>query len=491
MSFTLATKHDAELAQWCARQGTPLSTPAGLDPLLERIGDAQYVLLGEASHGTSEYYMWRMWLTQRLIAEKGFTFIGVEGDWPHCYCINRYVKNYSECGTSARAVLEDYRRWPTWMWGNWEIVALTEWLRGHNANLPPAAKVGFYGLDVYSLWESLEGVLHYVEQQDGQAAEAARRAYQCFEPYHRDEHRYARATDSFVPETCRDEVADLLLALRRQVPGAAREEQEAHFVAEQNALVVRGAEAYYRTMMQGGPDSWNLRDTHMYETLERLMRFHAAQASNSSTQAGNSYAQASDMPAQPNDPPIQVGGLSSPTSAMQMSNAQSESRPVKAIVWEHNTHIGDARATDMAEEGMLNIGQLVRESHRPEDVVIVGFGSYEGSLIAGRSWGADWERMRLPPAREGSWEAVLRQADMRSKLLMLDNTPDLAREKRGHRAVGVVYNPDYERWGNYVPTVLPHRYDAFLYVDTTRALHPLPLEPQFDNEPPDLFPWKE
>ncbi len=475
---------DVELAQWCAEQGKPLETPTDLDPLMERIGDARYVLLGEATHGTSEYYVWRMWLTQRLIQEKGFSFIGVEGDWPYCYCVNRYVKDYNECGTSAREVLSDFQRWPTWMWANWEIVALTEWLRKHNASLPPAAKVGFYGLDVYSLWESLDSVLRYLEQEDGQAADAARQAYHCFEPYYGDEHRYARATDSFIPTICRDEVTNLLTALRRQTPGGAAE-QEAHFVAEQNALVVQGAEAYYRTMMQGGHDSWNLRDTHMFDTLERLMNFHAQhpeQGAENRKGEGEKRRKGET--------------ISNPESTIHSESIQhrtpnTKRRPVKAIVWEHNTHIGDARATDMAEEGMHNIGQLAREHHSPEDVFLVGCGSYQGSVIAGRSWGADWERMNLPPAREGSWEAILRQAGERNKLLLLDDAPDIARTRRGHRAVGVVYNPEQERWGNYVPTILPDRYDAFLYVDTTRALHPLPVTARFDNEPPDLFPWEE
>ena len=168
-TMTQDVEQDTELADWCARNAKPLETPSDLDPLLERIGAAQYVLLGEASHGTSEYYVWRAWLTQRLIREKGFSFVAVEGEWPHCYCLNRYVKDYHECGASAREVLEGFDRWPTWMWANWEIVALAEWLRKHNAELPDEAKVGFYGLDVYSLWESMHSVLKYLEARDGAA----------------------------------------------------------------------------------------------------------------------------------------------------------------------------------------------------------------------------------------------------------------------------------------------------------------------------------
>jgi erythromycin esterase-like protein len=437
----LGTEGVEHLAEQCERIALPLEHPADLDPLLDRIGDARYVLLGEASHGTSEYYLWRAMLSQRLIREKGFSFIAVEGDWPDCYCVNRYVKDYNECGTSARDVLHDFDRWPTWMWANWEIVALAEWMRRHNASLPPERKVGFYGLDVYSLWESMDAVLRYLEKADGNAVEAAKRAYRCFEPYDEDVYRYARATDGLVPTSCEREVVSLLAALRQEKPGAQPEDRESHFVAEQNALVVKNAENYYRTMVQGGPDSWNVRDRHMVETLERLMRFHGPDA--------------------------------------------------KAVVWEHNTHIGDARATDMAGQGMVNVGELVREGHTAEDVVLVGFGSHRGSVIAGYEWGAPMRRMEVPQGRPGTWEDILHQASPRDKMLLLNDIDRSGAflEPRGHRAIGVVYDPDYEFFGNYVPTVLPRRYDAFLFVDETHALHPLHLEPHADGEPPETYPW--
>ncbi len=406
----------------------PLEGPDDLDPLLERIGDARYVLLGEASHGTAEYYTWRTEISKRLIVEKGFSFIAVEGDWPDCYRVNRYAKNWPDAGGSAREVLHGYERWPTWMWANREVVALVEWLRDHNDNRDEASRVGFYGLDLYSLWDSLDAVIRYLQDVDPGAVEAARHAVRCFEPYWEDEQAYARST-MLVPDACQKEVVRVLQELCQKSLAYQADDPEAFFNAEQNAIATRDAESYYRAMVRGGSESWNVRDQHMADALERLMGHHGSDA--------------------------------------------------KAIVWEHNTHIGDGRATDMANVGMVTLGQLVRERHEPDDVVLVGFGSYAGSVIAGRHWGAQMERMRVPPARPGSYEHALHEAGQRDKLLIMPRSLDagpLSRQ-RGHRAIGVVYRPEHESYGNYVPTVLPERYDAFLYIDRTEALHPLHMEP--------------
>jgi erythromycin esterase len=414
----------------------PLRGERDLDPLLERIGNARYVLLGEASHGTSEYYTWRAAISRRLIEEKGFSFIAVEGDWPDCYRVNRYVKGYRDAVPDARAVLHAFTRWPTWMWANEEVVALTEWLRDHNRDRPPDVRAGFYGLDVYSLWDSLYAVMSYLRRVDPSALPAARAAYHCFEPYGEDAQDYARAT-LFVPQSCQAEVVHLLAEMRRRVPTYPDGDREEAFQAEQNALVVKNAEEYYRTMVRGGPDSWNVRDRHMAETLDRLARRHGSAA--------------------------------------------------RGIVWEHNTHVGDARYTDMADDGMVNVGQLVREAHAAEGVVLVGFGSYQGSVIAGKEWEAPMERMPVPPGREGSWEQVLHAAGAEDRLLVFGNpTPEML-EARGHRAIGVVYHPEYEHLGNYVPTVLPRRYDAFLFLDRTTALRPLHMKPDV-RKVPETFP---
>jgi len=426
------------LIERIGRMALPLEGPKDLDPLLERIGDARYVLLGEASHGTSEYYRWRTWISQRLIREKGFSFIAVEGDWPDCYRVNRYVKGFPDSGMDAREVLDSFNRWPTWMWANEEVVALAEWLRRHNARLEEAERVGFFGLDVYSLWESLYAVIGYLHKADRSALPAARRAFRCFEPFGEDVQEYARAT-ALVPDSCEDEVIDLLKELRARGPKYRADGREEYFAAEQNALIVRGAEAYYRAMVRGGPESWNIRDRHMTETLERLMGHHGPEA--------------------------------------------------RGIVWEHNTHIGDARATDMADDGMVNIGQLMRERHAGEGVVLVGFGSHRGTVIAGDEWDAPMEVMEVPPGREGSWEDILHRAGETNKLLLLDDVrdDDAFLEERGHRAIGVVYHPERERYGNYVPTVLPRRYDAFCYIDETHALHPLHLRPDL-SKIPETYP---
>ena len=430
----------AELHQQLRPMTHPLQRVSDLDPLIERIGDARFVLLGEASHGTSEYYTWRARLSQRLIREKGFTFIAVEGDWPDCYCVNRYVKGYRECGASAHEVLRTFERWPTWMWANWEVVALAEWLRRHNDALPDERKVGFYGLDVYSLWESLSSVLDYLERVDPDAAYSARRAFRCFEPYGEDTQEYARAT-AFTPASCEADVVRMLAELRQNAAEYREDGRDAYFSAEQNALVVKNAEAYYREMVRSGAGSWNVRDRHMVETLLRLIEHHGPEA--------------------------------------------------KAIVWEHNTHIGDARATDMARSGMVNVGQLVREQRGADGVVLAGFGSHRGSVIAGAAWGAPMERMPVPAAQPGSWEEVLHQGGDGDRLIIFDETAETERllEPRGHRAIGVVYEPMYERYGNFVPTVLPHRYDAFIYLDETAALHPLHLRPHASGEPPETYPW--
>ncbi|GAB3535452.1 hypothetical protein GCM10027443_24590 [Pontibacter brevis] len=416
---------------------TRLTKEKDLDVLLEEIGDARIVMLGEASHGTSEYYTWRTAISRRLIQEKGFNFIAVEGDWPECYAVNRLIKDYKNAGSKIADVLQVYRRWPTWMWANWEVAALIEWLRDHNHLKSGKEKAGFYGLDVYSLWESLDQIVNYLESTDGQAAEAARTAISCFEPFNRDPQEYARAT-AFVPTDCEKEVIEMLQRVQSQ--RMYSEDPESEFNTKQNALVAVNAEKYYRAMMRGGGNSWNVRDSHMMETLERLLDFHGPDS--------------------------------------------------RAIVWEHNTHIGDASYTDMADDGMFNIGQLARERYGRDQVRLVGFGTYQGTVIAGKAWGSPMQKMDVPPAVEGSWEDMLHRMSTDDKIILskdLKNIPEL-QKRIGHRAIGVVYDPKYEMFGNYVPTVIPERYDAFIYFEETEAVHPLRMKSRGAKEP-DLYPW--
>lgn len=416
---------------------TTITKESDLNSLIEEVGDARIVMLGEASHGTSEYYTWRTAITKKLMQEKGFNFVAVEGDWPECYTINRFIKGYADSGTKIADVLQVYKRWPTWMWANWETAALVEWLRDFNHIRNGAEKVGFYGLDVYSLWESLEQIVNYLDRTDGKAADAARIAINCFEPFNRDPQTYAHAT-AFVPTDCEKEVIDMLQRVQRHPPVTG--DHEFDFNTEQNALVAVNAEKYYRAMVRGGSDSWNVRDSHMMETLDRLLNLHGPYS--------------------------------------------------KAIVWEHNTHIGDARATDMADDGMYNIGQLAREKYGHDQVKLIGFGSYQGTVIAGKSWGATMQKMDVPPARKGSWEELLHRINSEDKLVFskdLKDVPEL-QTHIGHRAIGVVYDPKFEQYGNYVPTLIPERYDAFLYFDETEAVHPLHFKTK-SGQQPELYPW--
>jgi erythromycin esterase-like protein len=412
---------------------TPLRESLDLNPLMRRIGNARFVLLGEASHGTAEYYTWRAEISRRLIVEKGFQFIAVEGDWPSCDRMDRFIKGQGDA--DADDALQGFNRWPSWMWANQEIAEFAGWIKSHNRGRKE--QIGFHGLDVYSLWDSLYNVIGYLRRVDPTAIDAAISAFRCFEPYGEDAQKYARATTRLVPTSCEDEAVALLASIRRKVPAYGEDSRWGAFQVEQNSLVVKDAEAYYRAMVQGGPESWNIRDRHMQETLDRLARFYG------------------------------------PTS--------------RGIIWEHNTHIGDARHTDMAGDGMVNLGQLARERWGEKDAVLVGFSTHRGSVIAGQEWDAPAERMTVPEARVGSWDELLHRAGEEDKLLLLDGNRSL-RERRGQRAIGVVYHPENEHLGNYVPSVLSLRYDALLFIDESHALHPLPVAIDIHEEIPETYP---
>jgi erythromycin esterase-like protein len=416
---------DELIVEQIKKQSVPLNSTDDLDVLIEAIGDKKYVLLGEATHGTSEFYKLRMELSRKLIETKGFSFIAVEGDWPSCYEVNRYVKQYKHGKSNARAVMEGFNRWPTWMWANEEVGELMDWLKKHNEDKPMAQRVGFYGLDVYSLWESLEEIERYLQEiGTPEQLALARKAFECFDSYDKEGQNYGVSAD-FYGESCKEVVVKLLKELNvKRV--RYDEDSEAALSAELNALVAVNAEDYYSTMVKHDAESWNVRDRHMVEALRRVALHHGSKA--------------------------------------------------KVIVWEHNTHIGDARATDMMTDGMINVGQLVREAHGEADVCAIGFGTYRGTVIAAKSWGAPMATMQVPAAQQGSWEELMHRAGAYNQILLLNKEdPLLGHEVLGHRAIGVVYHPTSER-GNYVPSVMARRYDAFVHVDESHALRPLTIE---------------
>ncbi|MBC2839514.1 erythromycin esterase family protein [Robiginitalea sp. SC105] len=422
------------------RSSRKLEDHGDLEPLLEAMSRSRLVLLGEASHGTHEYYTWRTAISKRLLSDYGFRFIAVEGDWPDFYRVNRYVKHYQSSASSAYETLTAFNRWPTWMWANWETEALVNWLHAFNKDKSAGESAGIYGLDVYSLWESMEAIFDYLKTRDKTLLDNAKKALACFGNAGSEVGlAYARSLRGYLPKTCEDELVELLTGIRHRM-ASFNTDPEASLNMEQNAAVARNAEMYYRSMVHLNDNSWNIRDRHMMEALERLLSFYGPDA--------------------------------------------------KGIVWEHNTHVGDARATDMARSGTLNIGQLVRERLPEMKPFIVGFGSHSGTVIAGAEWGAPMRKMRVPEAREDSWEHLLHNTAKGDQLLLMkDIRPfTIFRDPIPHRAIGVVYHPEHERIGNYVPSILPERYDAFIHIDRSEAVHPMYLFVDTDQIP-ETYPW--
>lgn len=393
-----------------------------LDHLIAAIGDSRIVMIGEASHGTSEFYTIRAELTKKLIEQKGFSVIAVEGDWPSAQAVNRYVKDYGVEKASGREVLlKAFNRWPTWMWANKEVEQFIEWLKKKNASLDH--KVGFYGIDLYSLYESIDEVLKFLSDNPHYKVdlEHAKKAFSCFEPYNRMPEHYALSTTHFSDE-CINEVSSLLRSLRHHEERFPDQHEEDLNII-MNALVAKNAEAYYREMMKDSI-SWNTRDRHMVEAINELHNYHGEES--------------------------------------------------KIIVWEHNTHIGDASETSMKDEQMINVGQLIREQYGKDNTFAVGFGTYEGTVIASDKWGEPMQVLNVPPSKLSTWEGQLHAAGEEDKILLFtDKNRELFNEWIGHRAIGVVYHPQFEAYGNYVPSRVGSRYDAFIFVNRSQALNPL------------------
>jgi erythromycin esterase-like protein len=422
--------------------------PADFEPLMALIGDAPYVLIGEASHGTHEFYRIRGEITKRLIQEHGFTAVAVEADWPDAYRVNRFVRGESS-DADADVALSGFKRFPQWMWRNADVLDFVGWLRSLNESRTAAdAVVGFYGLDLYSLHASIAAVLEYLDAVDPEAAVRARQRYACFENFGEDAQAYGYAATHGLAESCEPAVVAQLVEMRRSAAEYARRDgrlmRDALFYAEQNARLVKDAEQYYRAMFYGGVASWNLRDRHMAETLD----------------------------------------------ALSASLVHQDAHP-KIVVWAHNSHLGDARATEMATRGELNVGQLVRSRHG-DNAVLVGFTTYTGTVTAANDWDSPAERRNVRPALRDSYEAVMHDTGLTRFFLNLREDQNLIRvlgPARLERAIGVIYRPETERQSHYFAARLPRQFDALFHYDVTRAVEPLERTGLWESgELPETYP---
>jgi len=430
-------------------EARPLTgSPSDYDELLDRIGDARVVLLGEASHGTHEFYAERARITRRLVDEHGFTAVAIEGDWPDAHRVNRYVRGAGR-DRDAEEALTGFRRFPTWMWRNADVLELVGWMRSRNDGVEHASRrVGFYGLDLYSLYESIEAVIAYLDQVDPPAADLARERYACFGQYGGESQEYGRSVTLGVTEPCRRAAVAQLLDLRRRAAhdlerdGFAAEDEV--LFAEQNAHSVVDAEEYYRSMFGDPAASWNLRDRHMADTLEQLIA--------------------------------------------HLDRHVGEGR---VVVWAHNSHVGDARATEMGERGELTLGRLARERFG-RDAVLVGFTTYEGTVTAATHWGGAALRRRVRPGLAGSLEALLHSLRMPAfTLVPLPGGPAARALQRIRiaRAIGVIYRPETERQSHYFTARAADQFDAIVHIDRTRAVEPLERGAQWlGGEPPATYP---
>lgn len=432
---------DAELARLIGAHAEPLpeiEDPA-FAPLFDRAAEARVVLLGEASHGTSEFYRARARITERLIRAHGFNIVAVEADWPDAAAIDRYVRHRPP----AQAPERPFARFPTWMWRNVEVRDFTEWLRTHNAPInDPARRVGFYGLDLYSLHGSIAAVLEYLDRSDPELARRAREHYACFDPW-QDPAAYGHAATGG-HASCEREVLAVLRELLDKRLDFLRRDADAFLDAAQNARLIAAAEGYYRAMYYGAAESWNLRDTHMFETLKAVLDQRGPEA--------------------------------------------------KAVVWAHNSHIGNAAATEMGQaHGEINIGQLCRE-HFGAAAYAIGFGTDRGSVAAASFWDGPMETKAVRPARADSYEGLCRAAGGARFLLDLrrPRTPDLVAAltpARLERAIGVIYRPETERMSHYFGAVLPQQFDAYVWFAETQAVTPLAAEPESREDLPETYPF--
>lgn len=405
--------------------------PDQYQPLIDAVRDARVVLLGEATHGTHEFYRERAFITRRLIAECGFSAVAVEADWPDAYRINRFVRGAGHDEDAVES-LGDFGRFPTWMWRNADVLDFIGWLRSYNDARSRSTQAGFYGLDLYSLRSSAAAVLAYLDRIDPAAAGRARARYGCFDRFGDEMQQYGYAATFGLGPSCERSVVDQLVELHRlRAEFASRDGRFApddYFFAEQNARLVRNAEAYYRTMFRGHVESWNLRDQHMADTLVELLTF-----------------------------------------------LDTVNPGARVVVWAHNSHLGDARATQMGESGELNVGQLVR-SRYGSGAVLVGFTTHHGTVTAASEWDGPAHRKHVRPALQGSYERLLHDTGIPRFLLQMRADSELTEAlaaPRLERAIGVLYLPETERRSHYFHARLSQQFDFLLHFDTTRAVEPL------------------
>lgn len=405
--------------------------PSDFDPLFERIGSAGMVLIGEASHGTHEFYHIRAEITKRLITDYGFSAVAVEADWPDAYRVNRYVRGLDGDHDAGEALL-GFARFPQWMWRNADVLDFVGWLRAHNDSNATTARTGFYGLDLYSLHASIAAVLQYLDTVDPAASRRARERYACFDRFPGDPRSYGYAASIGLASSCEVDVVAQLVDMRRTEAAQPRRDHHQEipddlFYAAQNALVAADAERYYRAMFGSRMSSWNLRDSHMADTLDAL-----------------------------------VSHLSKPAAR------------AKVVAWAHNSHLGDARATEQRRSGERNLGQLIRE-HHAGDSVAVGFSTYTGTVTAASDWDQPAERMTVRPALPHSYELLFHQVGVPDFLVLTGDAraATVLAPARLQRAIGVVYRPDTERRSHYYHAHLAQQFDVMLHYDTTRAVEPL------------------
>jgi erythromycin esterase-like protein len=410
--------------------------------LVNLVGNSRFALIGEASHGTHEFYRERAEITKRLIMEKRFDAIVTESDWPDAYRVNRYVRGVSD-DRDADAALSGFKRFPAWMWRNTVVRDFIRWLREYNDARDEVDKVGFYGMDLYSLSASIEAILAYLDRVDPEAAARARFRYGCFDHFGEDTQAYGYAAAFGLAKTCENEVVRQLTELASRAADYEPVHPDDYFFAEQNARLVKNAEEYYRTMFRGRVSSWNLRDRHMVETLQALDGYLARSG-----------------------------------------------RGPRIAVWAHNSHLGDASATEMGDGGEWNVGQLVREQY-PGEAALIGFSTHHGAVTAASDWGGRAERKRVRPGLPDSFEDLFHHVDAASFMLKLrdDGLARALASPRLQRAIGVIYLPETERISHYFHTILPRQFDAIIHIDETRALQPLDRSAGLiEEEAPETFP---